>query len=278
MKHKCNVCGKEFDTGSALGGHRGSHSEKMKAWNREWSTISTLKRIEVEKLCERCGDRFTVTRNVAKNGKEKISKHEKHFCKICSHKRPQTKETRQKIASSLLGSIPWNKGNSKGYPRFFCKVCGKEISLTNKSGFCKPCQMKTDAVRNEARNRLIQQYKNNRKVFGGRTKWYSYKNIRVQGTYELRTCFILDEMLKNGEIKRWEYTNDRIEYEDGNGESHLYLLDFKITDDSGTFYIETKGYTKEKDIYKWKRADELGITVKKWFLKDIKEQEQRLEI
>lgn len=110
----------------------------------------------------------------------------------------------------------------------------------------------------------------NNYVAGGTTKWYQYKNIKVQGTYELRTCKILDNWLKNNLIKNWEYTNDKIEYIGEDNKSHSYLLDFKVWNLDGSFYyIETKGYKTEKDELKWKAVREKGLNLKIWFLSDI---------
>ena len=36
-------------------------------------------------------------------------------------------------------------------------------------------------------------------------KWYDYKDFKVHGTYELRTCYILDKMKELILIKDWEY-------------------------------------------------------------------------
>jgi hypothetical protein len=117
-------------------------------------------------------------------------------------------------------------------------------------------------------------YKNGKKVGGGTTKWYRYKNIRVQGTYELRTCKILDKWKKFGKIKDWEYTNDRYQYIDVNGKERTYLLDFKIFTNENTFYyVETKGYSIENDQHKWNKIKELGYKLEIWFLENIQNYE-----
>lgn len=114
-------------------------------------------------------------------------------------------------------------------------------------------------------------------VSGGNTKWYNYKEIRVQGTYELRTCIILDEMKKLNIIKNWEYTNDKIPYIGIDEIEHLYFIDFKVFNNDDTFYyLEVKGYKKENDENKWKATRNLGYDLKVWFNEDINEKESIL--
>ena len=93
------------------------------------------------------------------------------------------------------------------------------------------------------------------------------------GTYELRTCKILDFWKNDGKIKDWEYTNDRIQYIFKNKKS-TYILDFKVfTNDGSFYYIETKGYVTERDLAKWEAAKNNGFVMKIWLNKDILEHE-----
>ena len=115
------------------------------------------------------------------------------------------------------------------------------------------------------------------KVTGGTTKWIPYKDIKVQGSYEFRTCFILDDWKNLGKIKKWEYTNDRFKYIGIDGKTHNYLLDFKIWNNDDTFYyLETKGYKKPNDDYKWNAIKNLGYDLKIWFNDDILKEEKIL--
>lgn len=107
-------------------------------------------------------------------------------------------------------------------------------------------------------------------VTGGNTQWLDYKGIRVQGTFELRTCYILDAWKVSGRIRDWEYTNDRIPYVRRDGAVSTYLLDFKIWDQDGTIrYVEVKGYERENDQEKWTAAQHAGLGIEIWFEKDI---------
>lgn len=114
-------------------------------------------------------------------------------------------------------------------------------------------------------------------IAGGLTKWFDYNGIRVQGTYELRTCQILDIWKSYNIIKDWEYTKDRVEYIGEDGKNHNYLLDFKVFTNEGFFYyIEVKGYEHSNDPLKWKAVRDKGYKLEVWFKKDIIEIENKL--
>ena len=106
-------------------------------------------------------------------------------------------------------------------------------------------------------------------VSGGTTKWFNYKGTKVQGSYELRTCKILDEWKRIGKIRNWEYTTDRIQYIGLDDKIHSYLLDFKVFLDDKFYYIEVKGYKKPNDELKWQAVKNSGNTLVVWFGEDI---------
>jgi hypothetical protein len=112
--------------------------------------------------------------------------------------------------------------------------------------------------------------KGDRIIAGGLTKWFDYNGIRVQGTYELRTCHILDVWKEYNVIKDWEYTKDRVDYIGEDDKKHSYLLDFKVFTNEGFFYyIEVKGYEHPNDPLKWKAVRDKGNKLEVWFEKDI---------
>jgi hypothetical protein len=124
-----------------------------------------------------------------------------------------------------------------------------------------------------------QKYRDGKLVYGGKTKWIEVETsiglIKVQGTYEVRTCKILDKWKEVGKIKNWEYTKDKFPYIDNNGNKRTYLLDFKIiTNNNNIIYIETKGREFEIDYYKWKAVKILGYKLKVWRKKDLKRKER----
>jgi ribosomal protein L24E len=108
-------------------------------------------------------------------------------------------------------------------------------------------------------------------VGGGTTKWIKYKDIKVQGSYELNTCYILDVWKENKKIKDWEYTSDRFTYTGADDKKHTYLIDFKIFENDDSFYyLEVKGRVQEKDYLKWQAVQDAGHRLEIWFKKDIK--------
>lgn len=154
-------------------------------------------------------------------------------------------------------SVPWNKRNQK--------FCSQSCSSTYKNINGERSLITNSKIS----SKLKEAYDNGKPVKGGKTKWYSYKNLKVQGTFELRTCKILDSWKKSGKIIDWEYTNDRINYIGEDGKSHSYLLDFKIFVDETFYYIEVKGFKTKKDDLKWKAAKDQNLNIEVWYLNDI---------
>jgi hypothetical protein len=115
------------------------------------------------------------------------------------------------------------------------------------------------------------------RVTGGTTKWIPYDNIKVQGSYEYRTCVVLDKWVKSNKISRWEYTRDRFSYVGTDGKTHTYLLDFKVWNNDDTFYyLEVKGYQKPNDELKWNAVRTAGFSLRVWFNDDITSEESKL--
>ena len=119
-------------------------------------------------------------------------------------------------------------------------------------------------------------YQNGREVSGGYTKFIEYKDIKVQGTYELRMCVLLDILKESEEILNWEYTKDRFKYKDIENKDRYYLLDFKVFTKSGFYYIEIKGFERENDKYKWEAVRKKGFRLDVLFNEDIKKLEKKL--
>lgn len=154
--------------------------------------------------------------------------------------------------------------------RIFCsQSCSTQYSNTGR----RHSKKTKDKIRNSTRLA----YKEGKKVYGGKTKWYTYNGIRVQGSYEYRTCFILDKMKELSLIDSWEYTTDRIQYFDLNNTVRTYLFDFKVFSKEGrVYYIETKGYLTNNDEVKWKSAKDKNIDLRIWFNETISEMERKL--
>jgi len=189
------------------------------------------------------------------------------------------KEINEKVSNALIGS---GHGNVKltckncqiefevGWNKRYAKFCSNSCSITNRNIGSTLSKEQKEKI-SKAVKKL---YKNGKTVYGGKTNWYDYKDIRVQGSYELRTCYILDHWKEIGKIRDWEYTNDRFEYVDLDDKKHNYLIDFKVYENNGSFYyLEIKGYKTNIDTLKWKAVKDLGHKLKVWFEEDIKEKE-----
>ncbi len=88
----------------------------------------------------------------------------------------------------------------------------------------------------------------------GRTPIIEYNGFKLKGSWELETAKWLDR----NNIK-WTNILDGFEY-DWNGSTHLYYPDFYLTEIN--YYIEVKGYERERDRAKWKVVKNL-IIIKK---------------
>ena len=190
-----------------------------------------------------------------------------YCCRACANKRVFTNLTNIKRSFSMKTSdkAKLAQTNSRMPIEFrICKTCLHEFKVSRKHPTKTHCSNKCSTNDPEFKLahslNLKTQYANGKPILGGTTKWYDYKDIRVQGTYELRTCKILDSWVDIGKIKSWEYTKDRIPYIGFDDEEHTYLLDFKVYENDGSFYyIETKGYETDLDKLKWQSAMNLGI-------------------
>ena len=95
----------------------------------------------------------------------------------------------------------------------------------------------------------------------GRVKHYEYNGFKLDGSWELEVAKYLDS--KN--IK-WEKPSKGFEYE-WNNSVHIYFPDFYLPDFD--YYIEVKGYQRDRDLYKWKVVDKL-IIIKANEIKEIR--------
>lgn len=95
----------------------------------------------------------------------------------------------------------------------------------------------------------------------GRVKHYEYNGFILDGKWELEVAKYLDS--KN--IK-WEKPSKGFEYE-WNNSVHIYFPDFYLPEYN--YYIEVKGYQRDRDLYKWKVVDKL-IIIKEKEIKEIR--------
>lgn len=225
------------------------------------------------KTCENCGSEILT--NYGSN----------RFCSSKCARGFSTKNKRGEINEKVSKKL-------KKYDniKLRCQNCKNEFIINHRKKnqiFCsKSCSIKyrdtgkilSSETREKISNSIKELYKNGKNVLGGVTKWYTYKNIKVQGTYELRTCVILDLLKDRCDIYDWDYTGDRISYKDINNKYRTYLLDFKVFNTSDSFYyLETKGYATDNDLLKWEEVRKKHQLVI-WFDENIKEMEKKLGI
>lgn len=258
-------------------------------------TPKPLKYNLIEKICPACNNKFETQDGL---------KHEKFFCsKSCANRsRITSEETKEKIRKTLLKRIDDGIhkipiGNSEliiaKRAKIFnktCEYCKKNFIVNSRhsnqiccSQSCASTLSWKSGAFKDSNFSLAQKkaYENgSQKIGGGRTKWFKYKDIKVQGTYELRACLILDKLKEGNKIYNWEYTNDRIKYIGIDGKTHNYLIGFKIweTPNSDFYYLETKGFIMDNDEVKWKTTREKGYKLIVWFLADIKKKETELNL
>ena len=89
----------------------------------------------------------------------------------------------------------------------------------------------------------------------GRVKHYLYNGIQLDGLWELEVAKYLD----NKNIK-WERPKNGFEY-NWNNSNHIYFPDFYLP--KYNYYIEVKGYQRERDLYKWASLNNLIIIKQK---------------
>lgn len=289
MKKYCDFCNKEYEFESHM--HWMSHRGNCQLGPSFNQKCEKLRKCNVQKkeyiLTCRCGKKYSeyITPYTFEKGTYK-----KTCSSTCSHKRTLSNETKQKISSSLKKSDAYkiamiNQRNP--IVESVCISCGNKFKyVKRKNGknrlFCtSECACKSKQYRDKISGIIKQQYENGKLVYGGTTKWYSVETsngiIRVQGTYELRTCKILDYWKRKNIIRNWEYTKDRIKYIGDDGIEHNYLLDFKVFEsDNNFYYIETKGYKRKNDDNKWKAVSDLKLKLVVWYENDISNEETKL--
>jgi len=194
----------------------------------------------------------------------------------------EEKLKQKQIAKNNPKFCGWNKGKrclkTIKTETLKCSHCGNDFVQIISKRYSNKIKTCSKECRSKIQSAILKlQYKNGKKVYGGKTKWVIYKNIKVQGTYEYRTCIILDKWKDLLKIKDWEYTNDRFNYVGIDGKKHNYLMDFKVWNNDGSFYyLETKGYKKLNDDLKWSSVRNGGFDLKVWFLKNIEDEENKI--
>lgn len=209
----------------------------------------------------------------------------KYCSRKCANSRIRTQELKDRVSKKQIGKrmLPREERVCLNCDTTFVVKCTAAKKYCSSKCFnSSPASIRikdTKKHRDNLSKAIKNHYKEGKQVSGGRTKWFDYKNIRVQGTYELRTCKILDFWKEQNIILDWEYTNDRFTYSTKEGAESTYLLDFKVfTTDGNFYYLEIKGYIRENDLLKWEAVKELGHNIVIWFLNDIIKEEKTIRI
>jgi len=93
---------------------------------------------------------------------------------------------------------------------------------------------------------------------GGRCKWYKYKDVYLQGTWELSIAKKLDKLKINWiKTKEKKYT---LKYIDDKEKEHTYNPDFYLKDYD--YFLEIKGYWWGKDKRKMEFVKNQNPTIK----------------
>ena len=281
MEKYCNFCKKyiSFDFHHQWMAHRSNCKENPNLYKKlEKISKAKRKRDNVKNyhfVCK-CGDKYSLelTENVYKKGRYK-----KHCSYSCSNSRKHSEKTIMKISKKLKGRLVGaNKHLTALKPtlRKNCLKCGKFYFTKDKNRlYCgvKCARMvnvsKMNSMNIDYSSLIKDTYKRGKKVYGGTSVWYAFNGFKVQGTYELCGCYILNLWKELGKIIDWEYTNDRFQYIGVDGKQHTYLLDFKVFTDDGFFYLEVKGYKKENDELKWNAVKEKGYSLDIWYQNDL---------
>jgi len=254
--------------------------ERIRKNSEKFKGVEKSKRIELKQKCSKCNNIFYI--RITENDFDK-GKYNKFCSRKCANSRNHSDETKNKISKTLT-----DKGCHSHTVLLKCEYCEKEFEIKwakRNQKYCSiSCASKKRGGWLTVHNSNINWSKVNKKsydtgknyVAGGTTKWLEYKDIRVQGTYELRACYILDKMKEINLIKDWEYGKVRIKYIGIDKNEHTYIIDFRIINNNDSIKnLEIKGRIKEDDYNKWESAKKLGLDFEVWFLEDIKKYEQK---
>ena len=85
----------------------------------------------------------------------------------------------------------------------------------------------------------------------GRVKHYIFNGVKLDGLWELEVA----KYLENNNIK-WERPKNGFKYIWNNSE-HIYFPDFYLPEYN--YYIEVKGYQRDRDLYKWQSIEHIII-------------------
>lgn len=258
----CSFCNSPFEIKAKHFNYKIKHNQTRFYCSKKCFHESTKCQV-ITKICLGCNIKFNT-----KSGSDSP----KCCSRSCSAKYSQSFSDPTIVSDSLKkawkrGDFNHNSEKLKKYKK--CPTCDNKF-YGNKIYCSLLCLSNSDASKKISSTRKQMFRDGTLTVTGGTTKWICYKNIKVQGSYEFRTCRILDNWIETNKIKKWEYAKDRFQYVGLDEKLHNYLVDFKVWDTDNTFYyIEVKGYQKPTDELKWNAVKIAGFKLEIWFENDI---------
>jgi hypothetical protein len=207
--------------------------------------------------CHTCGKTF-------KRSKSKIR--ERNYCsRECSNKGTGIYISK-KLTGKIMSEITKEKlraytgartSNWKG-GKPNCKICGKQIRYD--SEYCNNHKYiiwtpeHWAAIHNGASNKLTGKMPKNitgkpGKYGNVKRDWYEVNGKRLffRSKWEVNYALYLDFLIKNNQIKKWEYEADVFIFDKINFGTRSYRPDFKITNmDDSLEYHEIKGWMTSK--------------------------------
>lgn len=267
----CKYCGKQCRNGQSLGGHMSTCKCNPKTifYRLKQRITNTSQRYNYQIICGKCEKQFTLelTQNEYKTGK-----YRKHCSRSCANSRTFSDKTKKQMSQNHSG------GRIRVFPTegiiytLTCKYCGKQFIWHKKRqdhkmrNYCSfYCSGKDSAQHINYSEIFKNAYlRGTKHITGGKCKFFEYKGVKVQGTWELKTCQILDLMVQNNKIISWERNNDRIPYMHQNDTEHVYIPDFKVFSKASWYYLEVKGRIIDIDKLKWNETRRLGYELSIW--------------
>jgi hypothetical protein len=275
MEIQCGECNKSFEIKPKRYNY-GKKEGQLYFWcSKECKKKHSNKRNKEIVACS-CGQDFQRDKNLKKK---------KKFCsQKCANKYSQTFCDYKKISEGLKRYYTSDSGKEfiknhaeklKKYKK--CPCCDKKFYGGKK--YCSKFCLQKSAGINISETRKNMFARGELEVTGGTTKWLTYKNIRVQGSYEYRACVLLDKLKDLKLIKDWHRSNFRVNYLGVDNKRHSYLVDFEIITKSGRLlYLEIKGYIKDNDLLKWDAMKKQSYKLIVWMDKNLKLIEDKLKL
>jgi len=215
-------------------------------------------------ICKYCGKQKQRNKVILEIISKCIIKNNKYICPICNKEyskmgiathiwRKHTKEGAEFCNKCIAGykngtRVAWNKGLTKEIDKRILKQ-SKTYKQNHSLGKHKKSIAKNKELWKQKISIGIKKYISNNpdKYIGtykrGYVKTYIYKNIKLQGTYELKFAIWCDKnninFLRNKIGFDYFYLN----------KTHKYFPDFYLPELNE--YVEVKGYKTIKDYFKW---------------------------